>query len=221
MKNNLSQHKKAAVSIVCLFSLLCTAFAYNGNTPEQQVFLDAASVENSSQLESFSNYIDDINYKATSYRLTNIAATITFSDYISFDELKAFIEKYGIEVEELTIRSIDSNGDRLTTTTLVSLGLDETESLLQMDAAMNDYTVIGIASLCAYIDYNQIDPITSDPISYVVDTSGDMRLSPNAVSENDNNQSSFAQPLTWNLEDMGILNISNYDFFSQPKSASP
>lgn len=145
--------------------------------------------------------------------ISDVITTITFSKYISFEELNDFVQKYDVDISQLQLRGIAETGERISIFTLTELGLAKTEELLKTQAAEMKCEIIGITGMYAYVDSVYLQEIIDDVYVYLVDTSGDQfSLNNTATTCSERNASSangervgFPPPLTWALEDMGIL----------------
>ena len=139
---------------------------------------------------------------------SHIAATITFSQYLSFDELQTYISNYDVELQQIQLRGIMEDGTRVTIATLTDKGMEYTENLMYTQAAEQNFNLVGITDVYAYISPNQIDELSNDNLTYLVDTSGnDSGNGITAVNDESGATSSsvFPKSLTWELEELGLL----------------
>ena len=75
-------------------------------------------------------------------------------------------------------------------------------------AAEQNFNLVGITDVYAYISPNQIDELSNDNLTYLVDTSGnDSGNGITAVNDESGATSSsvFPKSLTWELEELGLL----------------
>ena len=57
---------------------------------------------------------------------STLSATITFSDYLTFDEAVDYIKQYDLDVEQMQLRALDEEGTRFTMMSRLDLGYDKT-----------------------------------------------------------------------------------------------
>lgn len=137
--------------------------------------------------------------------------TITFSEYLSFDELEEYVEQYNITVVQLQLRGLVEDGTRVTIFTRTDIGFEETENLIIDSARNEDYTIIGITGMYALEDSNKLSDVVTDSKTYLADTSGDSCFSQNQAANSvrqaasASQEGAFPRPLTWDLENLGLL----------------
>lgn len=163
-----------------------------------------------------SEYVEKIandNAVLAEENLNDIITTITFSDYLTFEELEDYTESYNIEIVQLQLRGLMDDGTRVSIFTKTDLGLEETERLIREEALELDYQLVGATSIFALTNSSQLEQLSEDDRTYLADTSGDLyspqnRMQVGAVRNNieeNNSTNLFPQPITWNLENLGLL----------------
>jgi len=199
-----------AAVLLIIFGLMVsvTAFAANSNT------IVAAEEPTQMALNTYAETIDEQNLILAETELNDIISTITFSEYLSFDELEQYAEMYNIDLVQLQLRGLLDDGTRVTIFTRTDKGLEETETLLTDQALDDGVTIVGITGMYALIDSDELIHVMSDTRTYLVDTSGDGYSSENSITDSVQRNSvtstnsggfMFPKSLTWELEDLGLL----------------
>ena len=182
-------------------TLAITAFAvaaqaYNGTEMANQ------------EIMKISAYVEAVEETNLTVVGDSAPATITFSDYISFEELAAMVASYDIKLQQVQLRGLMPDGTRVTVATLVHKGMDYTENVVNQQAERGGYELVGITDVYAYIDSDLIDDLSADNQVYLVEAvavgngnSSTMSLGNGA----DESAVSFPKSLTWELEDLGLL----------------
>lgn len=205
----------AFAGIIATTALVASAFAgdeINSLARFQQLNQETQSkaiAEVSSQIELAENN----NNTLAKTDLTDIVTTITFSDYITFEEFAKYSEDYELEIAQLQLRGYAADGTRVTMFTKTTKGLAETERLIEELAQHDNTTLTGITSAFAYVDANNLTALTRDELTFLADTTGDAYAPNNASIASIQRNSSldgaftaeFPQPMTWQLEDLGVL----------------
>lgn len=160
-----------------------------------------------------SNYVDSVvtvnNSISTNDSLSNrIPATITFADYISFEELEAYIETYDVELQQIQLRGFMEDGTRVTMATLVHKGMDETKNLVYTQSTEQQFDLAGITDVYAYVVPSNIVNMSNDALTYLVDTSyaiapADNNVATTAITPS--TSSEFPKSLTWELENLNLM----------------
>jgi hypothetical protein len=137
--------------------------------------------------------------------LTDVEVTITFSRPITIDELKEYKEKYGLLIKQVNARLVTDKNERYTISSLTSLGLDETDNIVQNQASsIQDGIFKGYTDLYAIIDYDKISNIIKNKRTYLVDSSGvSVFNEDNSVKKSLKN---YPHALTWDLENLELTN---------------
>ena len=139
-----------------------------------------------------------------------IPTTITFNDYLSFDEFSDFCTNMPVDVVKLQLRGLTSSGERVSIFTRTDKGLDETETLIREQLDNESMSFVGITSVYALVPSEYIDSIGEFPSVYSAESYNSNFHAENGVNENESNtnlSSSFPVPKTWELEDSGLLNM--------------
>ncbi len=136
---------------------------------------------------------------------STLSATITFSDYLTFDEAVDYIKQYDLDVEQMQLRALDEEGTRFTMMSRLDLGYDKTYEIIESQLVENNINLVGVTSLNAIIKVDEIQNMQEDERTYLVDTS----MNPAVYSDNQDQETTmeFPQPVTWNLENLGVLSF--------------
>jgi len=121
-------------------------------------------------------------------KVNNIAATITFEKPLSFEELQTYVKKHQITPRQIQCRALDGN-DRLTIAVKQQKNMHEIVQK-QIESA----TFIGYIDMYAILDSKQIPELETDPLTFLVDTSGDSYFT--------GSDKEFPHALSWLLEDL-------------------
>lgn len=207
-------------ALAVVFVSAGTAFASNSNVELNQSSSEVvAAAELSRKIENYVVDVNDANYDLMQVNQQDFIATITFADYLSFEEFNSYINDHNITVLHMQLRGVQSDGQRVTVFSKVDKGIDEVESAVNRDSVDWGYELRGVISVGARVNSRDLEDIISDEHTYLVDTSGDKyakqisATAQNSYLANGANEekSSFPQPLTWDLEDAGILTPKNGD----------
>ena len=157
------------------------------------------------QISAYVEAAEDVNLTVTG---DAVPATITFSDYISFEDLITMVTSYNIELQQVQLRGLMPDGTRVTVATLVHKGMEYTENVVTQQADRGGYELVGITDVYAYIDSGLIDDLSADDLVYLVEAvpvnnSGSSTMS--IVNGAEESPVSFPKSLTWELEDLGLL----------------
>lgn len=128
--------------------------------------------------------LDDLKNK----KISDVAVTISFSDYLSFERIDNFIKKHNITIKQLHGRGIDEKGDRVT---FAQKGLKQ----ITLSNKQSEVEFLGYTDLQGYINSDNIQELLNDQIAYAIDASGDNTLT---LEESD----SFPHSLTWDIENL-------------------
>lgn len=116
-----------------------SAFAI-GVKESPEVTIDAnADIHDTVLLSEYVEKIANDNAVLAEENLNDIITTITFSDYLTFEELEDYTESYNIEIVQLQLRGLMDDGTRVSIFTKTDLGLEETERLIREEALELDY----------------------------------------------------------------------------------
>ena len=194
------------VTVVCL-AVGVTAVAANSVNADT-----AVRTELRQELLLYANEVENQNAALAEMNTKDIPVTITFSEYLSFDEIERYVEQYNIKIAQLQIRGLEEDGTRLTAFTRTDAGFAETEKILFDSAQNTGFNVKGIIGMYAWVDSENLTGIRNDPKTYLADTSGYSEQTQtqvkNAAQERgslDVAHRSFPHSLAWKLEDAGLL----------------
>ncbi len=196
--------KKNIIGITLILSLLSiTGFSIFADTEDYDPIKSYSKIEKTeSGLNGYKDSVAVKNEIIKEAKLTDVRATITFNTPIDIEDLKKYQKKYGIELVQVNARATNYNNERWTISSLTSMGLDKTNEIVQQQVAeIEDGKFIGYTDVYALVDYDKIDNMIKDKITYLVDTSGDNHFSPESKSKH-NSRSFFPHSLTWDLEDL-------------------
>ena len=210
---------KFSSSIFCVLLLVAfcvagiSAFAI-GATDNSVVVSDAnAEIHDTVILAEYVDRIANENATLAEADLNDIVTTITFSDYLTFEELEDYTDSYNLEIVQLQLRGLMDDGTRVSIFTKTDLGLAETERLIMEESLELDYQLVGATSIFALTSSAQLEQLSDDSRTFLADTSGDLYSQQNHMQagavrnnvEGNNSTSLFPQPITWNLENLGLL----------------
>lgn len=198
------------LALVTCMLFAMSAFAFS---PEEQFNAVMATEEKSSDLNRYVEVVQNKNQMIMQTDMEDIVTTITFSKYLSFEELKDYLRLYDLKPMRLYLRGFEADGTRVTIFTKTDLGLEATESLIEDEAKTLGYDLEGITGIYTLVDSEKLAILNSDSCTYFADTSGDQASLTNqeisGIKRNNVNiekdVSLFPQPLTWEIEDAGIL----------------
>lgn len=176
----------------------------------------AASTGNAAAEAALLSYVDTTVTQSADLAAANlddIITTITFSQYLSFDEFEAYVTAYNIDVAQLQLRGLMEDGTRVSIFSKTNKGFEETEQLLNQQATDEGFTIVGISGVNALVDSEMLSAVQSDSKTYLADTSADnfstQNSNPNSATRNATEQQDrggmFPQSLSWKLEDLGLL----------------
>ena len=197
--------------VATLFSI--SAFALDGKEALAQDSNENVDIRIGKGLDDYVASINSENKVMLEAGLEDVITTITFSEYLSFEELNQYLDSYDLQAERLFLRGVNDDGTRVTVFTKTYLGMDKTEEMAKEDAESLGYELVGITAAYVFADSEQLSGICQDSRTYLADTSGDLYSSQNQLlsgyernGENvEDNYGMFPQPLTWDLENAGIL----------------
>lgn len=147
--------------------------------------------------------LEDTSTNAT-IQTDGLPTTITFGDYLSFDEFSAFSNEFSFSPVLLQLRGVTPEGERITLFAYPNISLNQLQSTVTELAQRDNYTILGITSVHAYADTNQIMQLRSSEHVYQVDAVNSDAVTGRSLEVVDS-KSNFAHPLTWQLEDEGVL----------------
>lgn len=211
---------KRTCCLVMLVVAICAALgitAFANVLPEKEIFNPDAVIETSEKsiqvLNSYEDAVNARNASISNETIRDVITTITFSDYLTFDQFAEYISRHDIEVVQLQLRGLNEEGKRLTIFTRTDAGLEKTEQLLNEQAASAGFDIVGITGMYALVSSDNLQDVVEDDLTYLADTTGDSYSVQNNNIEGAtrNNLTTvsridlFPQSLTWDLEDLGIL----------------
>ena len=197
--------------VVTLFSI--SAFALERKETLAQDSNKNVDIKIEKDLDDYVASINSENKVMMDAELDDIITTITFSEYLSFEELNQYLDSYDLQAERLFLRGVNDDGTRVTVFTKTYLGMDKTEKMANEDAESLSYELVGVTAAYVFADSEQLSSICQDSRTYLADTSGDLYSSQNQLLTGyerngkniEDNYDMFPQPLTWDLENAGIL----------------
>lgn len=132
--------------------------------------------------------------------------TLTFNNYLSFDEIENLQRETAIPMGYLQLRGFAEDGERITIYSHTYKGLDETKALLIEQANNEKYTIQGITAIYTYADKDQINELKKCESTYSIQLPEEFNHSTeiDTLDEQFLN-SKFAHPSTWKLENENIL----------------
>lgn len=138
-----------------------------------------------------------------------VAATITFADYISFEELQTYVDTYDIQLQQIQLRGLMEDGTRVTMATLVHKGMKATEDLAYAQALNQGFELVGITDVYAYVIPSNIINMNDDALTYLVDTTGNTTATAannaTTATTDSSTDSAFPKSLTWELENLNLM----------------
>ena len=162
-------------------------------------------------------YVDtmrQINETIVEQAIEDVAVTITFNRFMSFDDLSAFLEQYGLDVHKIQLSARSSSNERITFFSKLSKVLKETEALILGQCAEEAFTMKGIVAVYAFMSAETLCDLTTDSSVLVADITGDTVFRQQfCLSENESerasqtiepSQSEFAHSLAWTAETLGL-----------------
>lgn len=202
-------------SIFLVFSLLICAIlssacatGFDSQTDEVAP-LCAEDIQTRSGLEMYTDAVADRNDVLIQRQIlsADITATITFSQYLSFDEFRDYVEDYALDVRQVQVRGIADDGARITVFALGGQELENLEENVLAEAITNEFTILGVTDIYAFVNSLDIKHMGADERTYLVDTSGSNYITGNlfSASVQDNTSSYFPKSVTWELENLGLL----------------
>lgn len=206
--SNSTIKRVSLIACICALAFSFTSLAAYSDMADQseENTLSSASITTETQLDAYIDQVSSLNDSIEVQNIPDVMTTISFSDYLSFTDVADYIKMYDADAQQLQLRAVDANGNKLTMITRTDLGLDETEALLTKEALVDDYTIIGVCGMNALLDSTVLRSVEADTRTYLADTSGDpiFMQSQNTVAAQAEDHE-FPQPLTWNLEELNIL----------------
>ena len=97
-----------------------------------------------------------------------IPTTITFNDYLSFDEFSDFCTNMPVDVVKLQLRGLTSSGERVSIFTRTDKGLDETEALIREQLEKGSMSFEGITSVYPWCLLNILIPLVNSLLSILL-----------------------------------------------------
>lgn len=163
--------------------------------------------------------MNENNSTSTTIPMNALPATVTFNDYLSFDEFTSLLNKTTFTIVQLQLRGLSSDGDRITIFSRIDKGLEETKAILMEQADKDDFTILGITAMYVYAEANQIEALKNNEYAYMVDVVDTNTEGATSTSQYDvevvEPKCVFAHPLTWQLEDAGLLGQGEMFVFKQ------
>ena len=168
------------------------------NTVTYEYCTDIAYTANSSR--SLNTPVQLINPE-NHYNPSNIAATITFAEYMTFDELESLIDEYDIQIHQIQTRGLSEDDMRITVSTLYS-DITTAQESTYLEATLNNFEVVGITDIYAYVPVDNVSSLELNEQVYMVDVAENNMQTMSIDSED---STEFPKSLAWELEDNGLL----------------
>lgn len=204
--------KKRSFMVAGTLGVVLTALCMNSVSALQQTdntpnMLQYSSDFTAAELQQYQTQVCNLNSLENLMDIdtSTLSATITFSDYLTFDEAVDYIKQYDLDVEQMQLRALDEEGTRFTMMSRLDLGYDKTYEIIESQLVENNINLVGVTSLNAIIKVDEIQNMQEDERTYLVDTS----MNPAVYSDNQDQETTmeFPQPVTWNLENLGVLSF--------------
>jgi hypothetical protein len=206
--------KKITIISIILVSLAVGAFGflkvYSQDKPFFSMFSMAEEISHSK--DSLLNYkaridrvLDKIELEQSP--IEKYFVTVTFSKYLSKDEIEKLVKDYNIEVLAIEGRSIE-NGTMLKGTFFVSPenGIFYDEKLLLDMLKRNDATFKGFTAVIANMQNQDIQKLRNDESVFLIDTSADTHFARNPEHKKENSWEGYAPSVFAELEKNNLLN---------------
>ena len=196
---------------LALSLMISIANAQHNTTPSDKTdVLQVQDIKTSDQLDSYVAKVKSYNSNQMGSRNISdeLATTITFSKYLTFNELEKYAREYALTIKQVQVRGIEEDGTRITVFALANTDLSNVEANVLEEAATNNFEIVGITDIYAYVNSNNLMSISDDMLTYLADTSGNNMLSSaniNNVMSANTDSKIFPKSLTWELEDLEIL----------------
>lgn len=205
---------KRTLLVSAMVLVLCSAILFNvfadSNTP--QLAIEPQDICTSAQLDGYVESINNINRTIVRQMESEdlMSVTITFSKYISFDELQEFVEEYNVELQQIQLRGFMEDGTRVSMSTLAHMGINFTENHAYAEAEKLSFQLVGITDVYAFVSPDMLNVISDNGLVYLVDASSN--VTSERVGTVDMNQAdktaakpAFPKSITWELENLGML----------------
>lgn len=193
---------------------ICTAIMVNSFAAAAQVTpIQPQNIQNEAQLTRYIESVRQSNEDRYSSLDSDasVTATITFSKYISFEELQDYISEFDIKLQQIQLRGLTADGTRVTIATLTHKGMSYTEQLMYEQAADQGFELVGITDIYAYVLPHKIESISENELTYLVELAAvdDMDAyslgREKAGDESGESKAAFPKSITWELEDLDLL----------------
>lgn len=207
--------KILGVGLTLIMVLSCVVYAENSREEAFNPIESYSKIDNTkSGIETYKSNvlkrIDDISSK----KIKDINCTITFSEKISLDELKSFVEKYTIDLEFVEVRYV-KDGERSTAGIRFLDDYNQLKCLIESTESEHGVQLQGIVDIYARVDADMLEDVQNDEIVFLTDISGDAVMVGNYnVNQEERNKNyapdgldSFPCALSWDLEDAGIVDM--------------
>ncbi len=150
-------------------------------------------------LSAYCKTIHRMNEHLQEKRVQDITITVSFSDYLSVEELADYASDHSVNLDWVEFRGISTSGQRITGTIETDMGLEQMgETMAQM--ADRRYDLKGITALQGTVDFGSLETMESDSRTYLADPSGDDHFLEDWWKPGD-----YVKSIAWELEDLGIL----------------
>ncbi len=142
-------------------------------------------------LNAYKDKVEEKTKQLAERKVDNIAATITFSKPISYEELQQYIATHELAPKQIQARGIIGD-ERLTV--YVAKPQDNMHEIVLEQLKQAEF--IGYLDMYTILDWKQIQAIESDSLTFLVDTSGDSYFTGSDDKEE------FPHALSWLKEDL-------------------
>ncbi len=187
---------KKVVIICCLailiFSVTISALALRDSSTDLSGF--------SPEIQSYIITTKENNETLSDLNISDINATITFASPLNAQDIDDYIKTHNLNAIEVQGRCIN-NEERITFA--ASLSNSSLDTVVRNCERING-DFVGFVSLKCQIDSEQINDITNDEKTFLLDTGNtlDVYMSPNAIENSElGNSSKFPNDIAWELED--------------------
>lgn len=154
------------------------------------------------------NAVETFNKNLINQRTEDIAATITFNQFVDFDVFSQFADQLNLDIVQIQLSAKSSTNERITFFSKVSHGLTETERIIRRQCEDENFVMNGIVAAYAIVDSEQLKELTSNDMVLLVDTTGDETFvsTYSASTSTSSCQDEFAHSLAWTAESLGMYN---------------
>jgi len=206
--------KKIIIVLIILVSLTLGTFGFLKASSQDKPFFDMFSIarEISQGKDSILNYKNKVDkvldkIKVESSLEEKYFVTITFSKFVTDEELKKLVKEYNIEILAIEGRSIEK-GTNLKGTFFVTPenGMLYDKKLLLDMLQRNNAEFKGFIAIVVNIQNKDIQKLRNNKIVFLIDPSADTHFVRNPKHEKTNSWDGYAPSLFSELEKNKLLN---------------